>query len=161
VIREAALSDLPGIVEVYNAAIPGRLATADLAPVSVDSRRAWFDAHTPAKRPMWVLHEDGIIAGWASLQSFYGRAAYDSTAEFSIYVANEYRRRGFGRSLMQHVVDRCPSLAIENLVGFVFAHNIPSLTLCEAFGFERWGHLPRVARLDGVERDLIVVGRRL
>jgi phosphinothricin acetyltransferase len=28
-------------------------------------------------------------------------------------------------------------------------------------GFSRWGHLPRVAVLDGVERDLVIVGRRV
>ncbi len=37
----------------------------------------------------------------------------------------------------------------------------PSLKLFEKLGFTRWGHLPRVAVLDGVERDLIIVGRRV
>ncbi len=49
---------------------------------------------------------------------------------------------------------------VSTLLGFVFAHNEPSLRLLEAFGFERWGLLPRVAELDGVERDLVIVGRR-
>jgi len=34
-IRHATASDLPEIVSIYNASIPGRMATADLAPVSV------------------------------------------------------------------------------------------------------------------------------
>ena len=33
--------------------------------------------------------------------------------------------------------------------------------LFEKFGFYRWGLLPGVAELDGVERDLIIVGRAL
>ena len=48
-IRDATIGDLPAIVAIYNAAIPGRMATADLDPVSVESRRTWFDEHTPAK----------------------------------------------------------------------------------------------------------------
>ncbi|MSU52903.1 MAG: N-acetyltransferase, partial [Opitutaceae bacterium] len=40
-------------------------------------------------------------------------------------------------------------------------HNAPSLALFDSYGFSRWGHLPRVAVLDGVARDLIIVGRRL
>jgi len=160
-IREAVLSDLPAIVSIYNDAIPGRLATADTTPVSVDSRRAWFEAHSPARRPLWILEDHGAIAAWASLQSFYGRPAYDATVEFSIYVAPTRLRRGLGRTLMNRVVDRCPSLGIETLLGFVFAHNAPSIRLCESFGFERWGVLPRVARLDGVERDVLIFGRRL
>lgn len=160
-IRNAALSDLPAIVDIYNTAIPGRLATADTTPVSVDSRRAWFDAHVPGKRPLWVLDDHGAIAAWASLQSFYGRPAYDATVEVSIYVSQTHLRHGLGRTLIAHILDRCPSLAIETLVGFVFAHNTPSLRLFESFAFERWGLLPRVARLDDVERDLVIVGRRL
>jgi len=47
------------------------------------------------------------------------------------------------------------------LLGFVFAHNTPSLALFGRFGFERWGLLPRVAVLDGVERDVAILGLRL
>ncbi|MGH8809672.1 MAG: GNAT family N-acetyltransferase, partial [Noviherbaspirillum sp.] len=28
-------------------------------------------------------------------------------------------------------------------------------------GFERWANMPRVATLDGIERDLIIVGKRV
>ncbi|MDB6139126.1 MAG: Phosphinothricin acetyltransferase, partial [Verrucomicrobiaceae bacterium] len=41
-IRDATAEDLPRIVAIYNAAIPGRLATADTVLVSVESRRPWF-----------------------------------------------------------------------------------------------------------------------
>jgi len=33
------------------------------------------------------------------------------------------------------------------------------LRLFQRLGFEQWGFLPRVAQLDGVERDLVVMGR--
>ena len=54
-----------------------------------------------------------------------------------------------------------PSLHIDTLLGFIFGHNAPSLALFERHGFARWGVLPRVAVLDGLERDLVIVGRRL
>jgi L-amino acid N-acyltransferase YncA len=43
----------------------------------------------------------------------------------------------------------------------VWGHNEPSLKLLAKHGFERWGHLPRVALLYGLERDLVIVGRRV
>jgi L-amino acid N-acyltransferase YncA len=46
-------------------------------------------------------------------------------------------------------------------LGFIFGHNAPSLGLFARFGFSRWGELPGVAAPDGVERDLIIVGRRV
>jgi phosphinothricin acetyltransferase len=42
-IRDALPADLAQVVAIYNASIPGRMATADLAPVSVAERRAWFE----------------------------------------------------------------------------------------------------------------------
>jgi predicted O-methyltransferase YrrM len=45
------------------------------------------------------------------------------------------------------------------MVGLIFGHNEPSLKLFQRLGFERWGFFPGVAQLDGVERDLVVMGR--
>jgi phosphinothricin acetyltransferase len=160
-IRDAEATDLPGIVAIYNAAIPGRMATADTEPVSLASRQAWFREHSPQARPLWVIDEGDGIAGWLSFQSFYGRPAYHATAELSVYVAPAARRRGVARRLLGHALRRSPALGLATLVGFIFGHNAPSLALFAGFGFERWGLLPRVAELDGVERDLVIVGRRV
>jgi len=146
VIRDARDVDLPAIVAIYNAAIPGRLATADTEPVSVDSRRQWFREHTPESRPLWVMETDGAITGWLSLTSFYGRPAYHATAEVSIYVSPAHHRTGIARTLLDAAIRRGPALGLQTLVGYIFAHNEPSLRLFERFGFQRWGHLPR-ARL--------------
>jgi len=160
-VRDAREADLPRIVAIYNEAIPGRLATADTEPVTVDSRRAWFREHTPEIRPLWVVERDGAIVGWLSFQSFYGRPAYAATAEVSMYVGGDAQRGGIGRALLQRAVERAPGLGLATLVAFIFGHNEPSLRLFERHGFARWGLLPRVARLDDVERDLVILGRRL
>jgi phosphinothricin acetyltransferase len=108
-----------------------------------------------------VAEVDGAIAGWLSFQSFYGRPAYHATAELSVYVAPARRRTGIARRLVQHALERAPSLGLATLLGFVFGHNEPSLRLFTELGFARWALLPRVAELDGVERDLVIVGRRV
>jgi phosphinothricin acetyltransferase len=160
-LRDALRSDLARIVAIYNASIPGRRATADLDPVSVASRRAWFDAHTPERYPLWVLESGGAIAGWLGFSAFYGRPAYAATAELGVYVAPELQRKGVASRLLGAAVSRAPGLGFTTLLGFIFGHNDPSLRLFEKFGFEEWGRLPRVARLDGVERDLFILGRRV
>jgi L-amino acid N-acyltransferase YncA len=53
------------------------------------------------------------------------------------------------------------SSASRTLLGFIFAHNRPSIALFEQAGFARWGLLPCVAELDGTERDLAILGRRV
>jgi len=160
-VRDAAESDLPAIVAIYNAAIPGRLATADTEPVTVAQRLPWFREHEPAARPLWLAVDGTRTLGWLSFQPFYGRPAYRATAELSIYVSPAHQRRGIALALLTRAVAEAPRLGLRTLLGFVFGHNVPSLTLFERLGFERWALLPRVAELDGVERDLVIVGRRV
>ncbi|MDM8332818.1 hypothetical protein QUW45_09125 [Limosilactobacillus pontis] len=45
-------------------------------------------------------------------------------------------------------------------MAYIFGHNQPSLKLFKRFDFRQWGFLPRVAELDGVQRDLVIMGRR-
>lgn len=162
-ITDAELGDLPGIVEIYNSTIAGRMVTADLQPVDVESKRGWFLEHSRDHRPIWVVkeRESGEIAAWLSFQSFYGRPAYKATAEISIYIAESHRSQGLGSYLLEHAISACPRLELTALVGFVFGHNEPSLNLLYKYGFRQWGLLPGVAVLDGVQRDLVIAGLRL
>lgn len=161
-IRDAKRADLSAVVAIYNAAIPGRMATADTAPVTVEQREPWFREFNPTLRPLWVCcgAETGGVLGWLSLRSFYGRPSYHATVEIGVYVAPAARRQGVARQLMDHALQHAPSLGIRTLLAFVFGHNAPSIALFERCGFTSWGMLPRVAELDGVERDLAILGRR-
>ena len=104
-IRDAVETDLPAIVEIYNAAIPGRMACGYTEPVSVESRQLWYQQHPANCRPIWVMEmeeknprpgkfSDSDVAGdsrqkivgWLSFQFFYGTPAYHATAEVSIYI---------------------------------------------------------------------------
>ena len=159
--RLARFGDLPQIVAIYNSTIASRQVTADTEPISVESRHAWFAEHSPERRPLWVIEQDGKIAGWLSYSNFYGRPAYSGTAELSIYLHEDARGKGLGKYFLQQAIDHAPAIGVHTLLGFIFGHNEPSLKLFDAFGFERWADLPKVANLDGVERDLIIVGKRI
>jgi phosphinothricin acetyltransferase len=160
-IRPARVEDLPAIVAIYNASIPGRLATADTEPVTVAEREAWFRSFDPASRPLWVLEDGAEVRAWLSLRSYYGRPAYHRTVEAAVYVAPEHQRRGYAGRLLAHALEAAPGLGIATLLAFVFAHNEPSIALFMRHGFAGWGRLPRVAELDGIERDLLILGCRL
>lgn len=160
-IRDACLSDLVSIVDIYNCSIPTRISTGDLEPISLESRLEWFHNHPPDKLPLWVAQIEGNIAGWLSFQAFYGRAAYHKTAEVSIYVSPNYFCKGVGKTLLRKAINDSPALGLNTLIGYIFAHNQASLSLFTTHEFQQWGYLPGVADMDGVERDLVIMGRRL
>ena len=58
-------------------------------------------------------------------------------------------------------MQRAPALGLKTLLYMTFAHNTASRRLSESLGFVRWGELPRVAELDGIERDLLILGLRV
>lgn len=159
--RPARIEDLPAIVAIYNSTVASRMVTADTEPVSVASRHAWFAEHTPDRRPLWVVESDTGILGWLSYSNFYGRPAYAGTAELSIYLHQDARGKGLGRYLLTQAIAFAPHIGVHTLLGFIFGHNQPSLKLFDGFGFERWALLPRVATLDDVERDLLIMGKRV
>jgi len=162
IFKNATLQDLPAIVDIYNSTIPGRMVTADTEPVTVESRIQWFESHNPDTRPLWMVYDDANnLAGWVSFKSFYGRPAYSGTVEIAIYLDPSARGKGYGKAILEYVLERCPSLGVKTVLGFIFAHNEPSLKLFRKLGFEDWAMLPNIAQLDDTERSLIIVGKRV
>src|SRR5215471_16434854 len=160
IIRDAVEADLSAILEIYNATVPSRMVTAELEPTTVEARLSWFREHSPEQYPFWVAELEGCVIGWLDFKKFLPRSAYRGTAEISVYVDEHFRSRGVGQELMERAIARAPSLGLAALVGLIFGHNEPSLKLFQRLGFERWGFFPGVARLDGIERDLVVMGQR-
>ncbi|MCF7530327.1 GNAT family N-acetyltransferase [Neisseria lisongii] len=159
--REATQADLPEIVAIYNSTIAARSSTADLQPVSVAQRQAWFDVHG-GSRPIYVLAESsGCIAAWGSFSDYYPRRAYHISAEISIYVRQEQRGGGLGAQLLENMLAAAPKLGIRNVLAVVFAHNQASIALFERFGFQTWGRLPQVCDLETKLADIVILGKCL
>jgi phosphinothricin acetyltransferase len=159
---DASLDDLDKIVAIYNSTISSRMVTADLEPVSVESKIPWFYEHQPGKRPLWIVKDNKEeVIGWVSFQNFYGRPAYDATAEISIYLHFLQRGKGFGKQVLDHSMNECKNFGIKTLLGYIFAQNTASLGLFLKAGFTEWAHLPDIAILDGTERSLKILGKRL
>jgi phosphinothricin acetyltransferase len=161
-IRIATLDDLGAIVDIYNEAIEQRFATADLRPITMEQRVAWFREHDPSAYPIHVFEENGCVRGWSSLSPYRpGREALNGTAELSYYVAPDARRRGIGSALVQHAIDHAPRYGKRVLFAIVLDRNAPSIHLLERCGFELWGRLPDVAMIEGELVSHVYYGRRV
>jgi L-amino acid N-acyltransferase YncA len=159
--RLATTGDLPAIVDIYNSLIASGLVSAENELNNVDSRRAWFDEHQPETRPLWVVDQGEEIFGWLSFSNFHGLPAYSGTAELSIYLHEKARRQGLGRYLLEQAIAHAAQIKVHTLVASIFGHDTASMNLFASFNFEIWANMPRVAMLGGIERDLIIFGKRV
>ncbi|MFP7153403.1 GNAT family N-acetyltransferase [Weissella paramesenteroides] len=157
--RFATKDDLPKIVTIYNQVISLKNVTADLAPISVSDREQWFNASSHEKYSIWIIADDDQVIGWCSLGAFYGRAAYQHTAEISIYIDETTRGKHVGTQAIQFLATQLKQRDLQNIVAYVFRQNTPSMTLFKKQGFEQWGLLPEVAKIDGHHLDLAILGK--
>jgi phosphinothricin acetyltransferase len=164
--RDATNADLPSIVDIYNFAVATRESSCDLEPTTVAARQVAFAKHSPGHRPLWVAEDaeapgQGVVGYLGFFHFMNERPGYFITADVALYLRPDYQGRKLGTYLLGAAIRHAPSLGIEVLTATIFASNQPSIRLFTRHGFERWGFMPRVARLGSIERDLLMVGRRL
>lgn len=160
-LKIAEKEDLPVFTKVYNQAIRMRNVTADIEEVSNEEMAHIFNNHDTSRPLYTILNEQGQAIGYASLNHFYGRPAYDETAELSIYLDEQTRGQGYGTKVMQLLEKEAASLNIHYLTGYVFAQNVPCNKLFEKQGYTLWGNLPQIAHIDEKRLDLCIWGKHI
>jgi phosphinothricin acetyltransferase len=161
-IRIATIKDIEAITEIYNQAIAAGQKTGDTLSVTIEDRKKWFETHASDKYPILVMEVDDIVVGYLSISAYRpGRLALQHTAEISYFVHFKYHRKGIASNLLQHAIAMCPSLQIKNIFAIVIDTNQVSVRLLEKFGFEKWGHMPRIAEFDGIEIGHLYYGLRI
>ena len=107
-----------------------------------------------------MADDDGRIVGWVALSPTSARACYRGVAEHSVYVTESARGRGVGRALMDALVTSADAGGIWTIQTSIFPENEASVALHERLGFRVVGRRERIAQLDGVWRDTLLLERR-
>ena len=160
-IRDATLDDAPAIARIYNQGIEDRVATLETQLRSPEERAEWIAARERRHPVLVAVDSTGAVLGWASLNRFNPRPAYDHVADFSVYVAREQRGRGIGDALLGALIDRAQSLGYHKLVLAAFPTNAPGMRLYERHGFTQVGIYHEQGMLDGAWVDVVLMERLL
>ncbi len=149
-IRPAELADLPRLTAIYNHYVEHTTITFQITPLTVAQRQQWFEQHplTGPHRLMVGTVADDVV-GYVSSSQFRTTAAYDTTAETSIYLAPEWTGRGFGRRLYEHLFAELATEDLHLLVAGITVPNLPSTKLHESLGFRHAGRFHGVGRKMG------------
>jgi phosphinothricin acetyltransferase len=148
-------ADWPAVERIYAEGIATGDATFDTEPPSWEQ----FDAGRLAGH-RFVAVDNGEIVGWAALSPTSTRACYAGVVEHSVYVTESARGHGVGRALMRALIAGADAAGLWTIQASVFPENEATLGLHRALGFRVVGRRERIAQIDGVWRDTILLERR-
>jgi phosphinothricin acetyltransferase len=157
-IREAGISDLPGITEIYNEEVLNGVATFDTEIKTIDNRREWLSQHG-GKHPVLVAFINHEMVGWASLTRYSDRAAYNGTAEVSVYIHANHRAKGIGSVLFAHLIKEAELLGLHYLISRITQGNETSIRLHQRNGFTLVGVMHEVGYKFGSYLDVTIMER--
>jgi L-amino acid N-acyltransferase YncA len=148
-------SDWTAVERIYAEGIATGDATFETAPPTWEE----FDRdRLPGHR--LVATENGEVVGWAALMPTSSRACYAGVVEHSVYVGEGARGRGIGKALMHALIAGAETDGLWTIQTSIFPENEASVALHESLGFRAVGRRERIAQLDGVWRDTILLERR-
>jgi phosphinothricin acetyltransferase len=154
-IRAMQDSDGPKVLEIYAFGLKTRNATFE---TQVPTWEKWTAKHL--KHSRFVYEHNGIVAGWVTLSPVSTREVYKGVAEVSIYIGEKYLGRGIGTKLMQMVIESAETNGIWTLYTSLFPENEASVKLHKKFGFREVGTREKIARLDDIWRNTLILERR-
>lgn len=152
--------EIEAICAIHNQGIADRIATLDTTLRTPDDTRAWLAERGP-RHPVIVAEVDGTVVGWASLNRFNLRPAYDNVADFSVYVERAWRGKGIGRQLLDRLIDMARSIGFHKMVLAAMAYNSAGIALYTRAGFTRVGTYHEQGQLDGNWVDVVIMEKIL
>jgi phosphinothricin acetyltransferase len=150
-IRKAIKEDVPAIMEIYNEAIVNTTATFDTEPKSLHDRMDWF-ANRDENFPIFVAQKGGLIVGYAALNKWSERKAYDVTAEISLYILPDFRHSGIGKQLLEVILAEAQHTELVSILARITEGNEHSIYLHNKNGFKLVGVMKSV----GVKFDKLL-----
>ncbi|MDD5791245.1 MAG: GNAT family N-acetyltransferase [Erysipelotrichaceae bacterium] len=135
-IRKLTETDIPIILDIYSYYIKNTVITFETKVPTLDDFRKRITA-IAKNYPFLIKEINGTIVGYAYLDHFNQRQAYDCTADLSIYLDYKHLGLGYGQELMEAIINEAKKLQYWNIVSIITANNTRSERIHARFGFEK------------------------
>ncbi len=154
-IKNFTAADYTAIAAIYMQGIATGIATFQTVALVWED---WDKAHLPFCRLVALC--DGQPAGWAALSPVSARWVYRGVAEVSIYIAENFRGKGIGKTLLMELIKQSEEQGIWTLQSGIFAQNKASIHLHQQCGFREIGYREKIGFLNGRWYDNIIMEKR-
>ncbi|NQJ07248.1 N-acetyltransferase [Streptococcus suis] len=159
-IRSARIEDAADLVAIYAPYVEKTAITFETEVPTVEAFASRIEK-TLEKFPYLVAVEEGKIVGYAYASTYYARAAYDWTVEFSVYVQKEARGKGIGNLLYTALEEELTARGFKNFLACITLPNPASIALHEKKGYQQVAHFKKVGYKFGTWHDIVWLQKSL
>ena len=124
--RLATVADAEEINAIYNYYVRTSAATFQVEDETTEERVEELRTR-PGNQPLIVLEIDRKIVGWGALSPFRSRCAYRDTIELTAYVRHDCHRQGYGRVIVQDLIERARSLGYHTILAASCEESVGSI----------------------------------
>lgn len=160
-IREALITDLPAIAELWNHYILNSSYNYDYDAKSADYFEEWFRERQKEGLPVFVAEVEGEFAGYAYYSQFRGRQGYLHSAEHGLYFNEKFQGNGFGRLLLEHLMSDAKERGFHTMVAGIDSSNPGSIIFHKRMGFELVGTFREIGYKNGKWLDCVFLQKFL
>lgn len=144
-------------MDIYNHYVTGSTSTFDLVARTLDEQVEWLEDRSGARFVLVAVDDHDTVLGFASTSPYRDRAAYATTVEDSVYVADGQQGRGVGTALLTELVTTARAHGFHSMIARIVADHTASIALHRSCGFEVIGHEREVGRKFGRWLDVVVM----
>lgn len=159
-VRHAASEDIKSILRIYNQGIEDRIATLETEIKDSSYMETWFKDHQGRFSVLVVERKDEVI-GWASLNPYSHRCAYNGVADLSVYIDRSFRGQGVGSSLLESLHKVAKENGFYKTILFTFPFNQGGQGLYQKMGYRQVGVFEKQGVMDGEFIDVMIMEKLL
>lgn len=159
ILRDATLSDVPAITDIYAESVRNGVATYEIAVPDQAEMTTRYTTITSNGYPFIVAvdKDSDAVLGYAYGSGFRARSAYRFLVEDSIYLAPDARGRGIGKALLVELIARCTDLGFRQMVAVIGGAHPASIAVHRSTGFVDCGTMPASGYKFGEWLDTVLM----
>jgi L-amino acid N-acyltransferase YncA len=156
-------NDLPAMVDIYNQAIRSGVATGHTKEyTNWQHRWGWYKNHNRMTFPLYMMTYEKKVIGYGTLSPYrQGRQAMRNIAEVAFFIDEKYQGKGYGKILLQYIINDCERVKIKALIAVLLDINKRSIRLLKKFAFKKWGHFPEVIEFEDKTCGQLIYGKKI
>ena len=131
------------VAGIYNHYVMNTHHTFETEPVS-ETEMAERISTAGGEFPFLVAIADGELVGYAFASQFKLRQAYEHSAEVSIYVKNDAKKKGIGTRLYDQLFREMEESLVHAFIAGIALPNDPSIRFHEKLGFKKVAHFEEI-----------------